>query len=117
MNAFHQTLHRIEAPRGKQRGIFDPKPHSLPQSPQLAGEPRRANINKLSSARFEETALHQGGRIKKMVSTQFAQPSPQLAGGFFQGEKSIRIHASNPASPQGPGNATRCACSIISLFF
>ncbi len=40
------------------------KTHSAPQSPQLAGESRRANVDRLGSARFEE--------------------SPQLAGGFFK---------------------------------
>jgi len=60
---------------------FGLKPNGPPQSPRLAGESRGANINEISSARFEETALHQGGRIKKMYSTQFAQPSPQVAGG------------------------------------
>jgi ABC-type transport system involved in multi-copper enzyme maturation permease subunit len=40
------------------------KTHSVPQFPQLVGESRRANVDRLGSARFEE--------------------SPQLAGGFFK---------------------------------
>lgn len=42
------------------------------------------NINLLISTRFEETPLPRRGRIKKLVSSRFAQPSPQRSGGLFK---------------------------------
>jgi nucleotide-binding universal stress UspA family protein len=42
------------------------KPHSPPQSPQHSGESRRANINKLSSTRFDESLQLAGGVFQKV---------------------------------------------------